>query len=248
VGAEYILRLDDACPTWDRRRWLEVESLVRRHGVKPIAAVVPANEDPALVRGSADEGFWERARAWQDAGWMIALHGFSHALRRSRGGLVPVNLYSEFVGLSAEEQKHRIKGGVKALESRGLVPKAWVAPAHGMDLLTLEALRTESGIQVISDSFSRRVVRRRGFTWIPQQLWRPRAMGSGLWTICLHPNEMDGDGMNRLDAFLSGHWGSFADPKHAASRAVPYGLSDALFNAAFLAALRIRRRRAERKM
>jgi hypothetical protein len=247
VRAEYILRLDDACPTWDRHRWDEVEGLVKRHGVKPIIAVVPANVDTALVRGPVDEGFWERASSWQKAGWMIALHGFSHALRRSRGGLVPVNRYSEFVGLPAEEQKRRIRDGISALETWGLAPEAWVAPAHGMDWLTLGALETESRIRVISDSFSRRPVRRWGFTWIPQQLWHPRVMASGLWTICIHPNQMDSAGMGLLDAFISGHRESFPDPKDVAFRAMPYGLADAVFSAAFLAALRIKRKTAERK-
>ena len=48
VRTEYIVRLDDACPTMDAPRWSEVESLLVRHDVKPIVAVVPANAGPGL--------------------------------------------------------------------------------------------------------------------------------------------------------------------------------------------------------
>ena len=41
VGAEYLLRLDDACPTMDAARWGAVEALLRARGVTPIAASCP---------------------------------------------------------------------------------------------------------------------------------------------------------------------------------------------------------------
>lgn len=247
ASAEYLVRMDDACPTQDAQRWNAVEAVLRRHGVRPIVAIVPVNADAELIRSPADAGFWQRARAWKYAGWMVAMHGYSHSLRPSRGGLVPVSSKSEFVGLPAEEQQRRIREGVRFLQDQGVTPQAWVAPAHGLDRLTLEALRTESSIRTISDCFTRRPVRRRGFVWIPQQLWHPRVMGSGLWTICLHPNQMDPAGIGRLDDFISGHRRCFPDPTDAASRAVQYGPVDILFETAFLALLRIKRMLNERK-
>ena len=243
VRTEYIIRLDDACPTMDAARWSKVESLLARHSLKPIVAVVPANTDPGLVRGPGNGKFWEQARGWAAAGWMIAMHGYSHALRPSASGIISVNRTSEFVGLPLEEQKRRIRDGLKLLQGNHLTPKAWVAPAHGMDKNTIEALRTESDIRVISDSFARRPVNRLGFTWIPQQLWRPRRMPDGLWTICLHPNEMSQADMVSLSSFIDNHKGDFPDPWEAASRAVPRDVSDMIFEAAFALALRIRKMR-----
>ena len=89
MGAEYLLRLDDACPTMDHEKWQAVERLVLSHGIRPIVAIVPANEDPGLVRAAADPSFWQHARTWAHARWVIALHGYSHALRTSRAGMVP---------------------------------------------------------------------------------------------------------------------------------------------------------------
>lgn len=225
----------------DRQRWDAVNEVLLRHRIRPIVAIVPANADPSLIRAQADPAFWQQARSWEKEGWMLALHGYSHLLRRSPAGLVPVNRRSEFIGLSEDEQRQRIRDGIRLLALQGIAPQAWVAPAHGSDRFTLEALKAESQIRMISDGFSRRAVRRGGFVWIPQQLWHPRQMGSGLWTICLHPNEMDKDAIHHLESFINGRQGSFPDPRVAASRAVPYGLPDMTFEIAFLALLRIKR-------
>ena len=248
MRAEYILRLDDACPTMDRRRWDIVTDLAIRHNIKPIVGVIPANTDPDLARESADERFWDRVHSWADAGWMIAMHGYRHALRPSRVGIVPLNRSSEFVGLPADEQRRMIREGTRGLRARGIEAEAWMAPAHGMDRSTLEALRLESSIRIISDSFTRRPVERWGFTWIPQQLWRPRVMPDGLWTICLHPNAMSEDEMGSLARFLETHSKEFANPREAASRSVPYGLGDRLFESVFLMLVRMRRKMARGKV
>jgi hypothetical protein len=171
---------------------------------------------------------------------MIALHGYSHVLRPSAGGLVPVKRYSEFVGLPIDEQRRRVAAGVRLLETNGLSPEAWVAPAHGFDLATLQALRLESDIRIISDGFMRRAVRREAFVWLPQQLWRPRNMTKGLWTICLHPNEVDEGTLRSVEAFLSSGTGLFPDPREAAKCAVDYGPMDAVFAGAFAAVLKAR--------
>lgn len=240
MRAEYVIRLDDACPTMDRDRWSAVEALLMERGVNPVAAVVPANGDPGLIRGPCDEQFWQRAQGWAAAGWLIAMHGYSHTLRHSAGGILPGRRKSEFVGLLLEEQQHRIRDGIRILRDRNITPQAWVAPAHGMDMNTLQALRTESDIRLISDSFGRRPVTRWGFSWIPQQLWRPRSMPGGLWTICLHPNEMTRADVAALSSFIDSHRDAFPDPLMAARRAVPRGPRDMMFEAAFAVAIRIR--------
>ncbi|MDA8426851.1 MAG: DUF2334 domain-containing protein [Treponema sp.] len=241
MGARYLVRLDDACPTMDRSRWDAVEAALRERGVSPIVAVVPANVDPDLVRGPVDGGFWERARSWAASGWVIGLHGYSHALRPSRRGLVPVNAYSEFAGLAEEEQRRRIREGVAALAAEGLEPAVWVAPAHGFDSLTLAALAGESPIRIVSDGFARRAVLRGGFVWLPQQLWRPRKMGGGLWTICLHPNTLSEPAVGKLARFIDENREAFAHPLEAARGAAPYGPADAAHERVFAAALALKK-------
>ena len=247
MPAEYLVRLDDACPTMDMPRWEALLGLLAAHDIRPIVAIVPANTDPSLARLPEDPGFWQRARSWARAGCMIALHGYSHALRASGAGLVPVHRSSEFVGLTIEEQRRRINAGVRVFETNGLLPEAWVAPAHGFDSVTLQALHLESDIRIISDGFTRRAVRRYDFVWLPQQLWRPRAMGNGVWTICLHPNEMDEAAVHVLDDFVTSRVASFPDPREVAAQAVPYGPGDAIFSVLFQASLGIKRAMSKRK-
>jgi predicted deacetylase len=240
-GALYILRLDDACPTMDGARWKALESVLAHHDVKPIVAIVPENADPDLVRGSVDSAFWDRARSWVRNGWTIALHGYRHQLHKTRGGLVPVSRHAEFTGLPWAEQRHRIREGFRILEGRGLHPWVWVAPSHGFDLATLQALREETDIRTISDGFSCRAFHRLGFTWLPQQLWRPREMIAGLWTICLHPNHLDDASLRRLEGFIAGHPKSFPLAAEASARAVPFGGMDMVFGAAFAGIVRVKK-------
>jgi predicted deacetylase len=238
--AEYLLRLDDACPTMDHLRWDALETVLRRYRIRPIVAIIPANADPSLIRDQPDSSFWQRARSWESEGWMIGLHGYSHSLKPSGGGMVPVGRRSEFVGLPPDEQRKRIREGVQLFRAEGISPKAWVAPAHGLDRWTLEALRTESDIRVISDSLARRPIVRKRFVWIPQQLWHPREMAAGVWTICLHPNEMDGQSIQALGAFIKRHRRAFGDPAGMVARAVPRNAADILFENAFLVLLWIK--------
>jgi hypothetical protein len=160
-----------------------------------------------------------------------------HKLHFSPAGFARVWRQGEFAGLSLDEQRQRIKTGMRILKENGLAPKAWVAPAHGFDSLTLEALRLESDIRIISDGFTSRAVRRKGFVWLPQQLWRPRRMKAGLWTICLHPNDMGESALEAIRKFISSPGRKFPDPHDVARNAVTYGPRDALFSAGFAAAL-----------
>jgi hypothetical protein len=232
----------------DVARWEALLGVLVSHGIRSIIAIVPENADPALARLPPDPSFWQRARSWALARHMIGLHGWSHVLRPSPRGLVPIQPRSEFVGLPIAEQRRRVSAGVRAFAANGIVPEAWVAPAHGFDTSTLQALRLESEIRVISDGLTGRAVRREDFVWLPQQLWRPRVMRNGLWTICLHPNEMDDGAIRAVDAFAKSRVSSFPDPRDVAARAVAYGPADAFFTVAFRASLELKRVMSKRKV
>ena len=74
----YLIRFDDICPTMNWAGWDAIESLLMRHSIRPILAVVPDNRDPKLIVDSPCADFWERVRKWQRAGYAIALHGYQH--------------------------------------------------------------------------------------------------------------------------------------------------------------------------
>ena len=207
MTARYLIRLDDACDTMDRRRWSLVEQILDKHGVKPIVAVIPDNRDPSLALESRDPAFWDRVRGWAAKGWAVAMHGFTHVMHPTHAKLVlPFYQRSEFAGLSLEDQALKLRAAWALFLEQGVEPKIWVAPAHCFDWVTLQALLRETPIRIVSDGIAWDAFYERGFHWIPQQLWNLAERRSGLWTVCLHPNTMNETAIAALDQALAGRF------------------------------------------
>ncbi|HEV8331071.1 MAG TPA: DUF2334 domain-containing protein [Steroidobacteraceae bacterium] len=187
MSARYLVRFDDICPTMNWERWSEIEAVLLAADVRPLLAVVPDNQDPALAVAPARADFWDRVRAWQARGWAIGLHGFQHRYVTQEAGILGVNARSEFAGLPLEQQRDKIVSALGLFAQQGVSADAWVAPGHSFDDTTVTVLR-ENGISVISDGYFVSPVQIHGMTWIPQQLWRFRALAGGTWTVCYHPN------------------------------------------------------------
>jgi predicted deacetylase len=182
-------------------------------GIRPILAVVPDNQDPDLQQEPADPAFWKRIYSLEAAGATTALHGFRHLCASVGRGMVPLHSRSEFAGVNGDTQREWIHTGLQMLREHGLSPKLWVAPRHGFDRATLNALRAE-GIKLLSDGLARVPFRRGGVTWIPQQLWGPAEKHRGLWTICIHCNSARTTEVDTLIAFLRRNAGSFTSVEH----------------------------------
>jgi predicted deacetylase len=205
LSAQYLIRLDDACDTMDRNKWHLIERVLDQHAIKPIVAVIPDNRDPALVFGERDEVFWNKVRTWAMKGWTIGMHGHTHVMHSTDGEvLVPFYARSEFVGLSLQDQAVKIRTAWQLFLDERIVPEVWVAPAHSFDVLTLEALRAETSIRVVSDGIAWDTYYEHGFHWIPQQMWRLAHRRTGLWTVCLHPNDMSEAAIASLDQVIAG--------------------------------------------
>ena len=102
--------------------------------------------------------------------------------------LLPYYKRSEFAGLSYKKQAEKIKASWNIFLDQKIDIKIWVAPAHCFDQLTLEAIKNETSIRVISDGISLGVFYDHDFFWVPHQLWSLEERSSGLWSVCLHPN------------------------------------------------------------
>lgn len=61
---KYLIRLDDACPTMDAKKWQRIEDLLDAYGVRPMVGIIPYNEDPETSPDPYDERFWDKARNW----------------------------------------------------------------------------------------------------------------------------------------------------------------------------------------
>ena len=212
MGKQYLIRLDDACPTMDREKWGRMEELLDRFCIRPLVGIVPDCKDDELMRNPYDEDFWEKTRCWVKKKWSIALHGYDHCYISDRGiqGMNPMWARSEFAGVSVQKQKEKIRNGVAITREKGLEPKFFFAPSHTFDENTLVALREESNIRFISDGIGRYPYKYKDFVFIPQIVGHCVNMPiDGIYTFCFHPNTMDDSAFEKLEAFLSKYCGLF---------------------------------------
>jgi len=222
MSARYLIRMDDACEVMDAQKWGLVERVLDEHAVKPIVAVVPDNRDPELAFDRKDPAFWDKVRGWQAKGWTIGMHGHTHVMHPTRAKLlVPFYARTEFAGLPLEEQAVKIRASWQLFNEQGVRPRVWVGPAHSFDALTLEAVRAETPIRVVSDGIAWNAYYEYDFHWVPQQMWALAERRSGLWTVCLHPNTMTEASIrsfaNALQRFR-GRMSSFDDVRLSAAR------------------------------
>ena len=202
---KYLIRLDDASPTMSKEKWGRIEEILDQYGVKPMVGVIPHNEDPEQLIAQEDLGFWSKVKEWEKKGWTIAMHGYNHCYASDEGmkGLNPIWKRSEFAGLSLEVQKKKIRQGVFIMRNNDVNPKYFFAPSHTFDENTLEALRKESDIRVVSDTIGRYPYKHGDFYLIPQILGHCAKMPfGGVYTFCFHPNTMKERAFVALESFL----------------------------------------------
>lgn len=210
MQCKYLIRLDDACPTMDSKKWFWVESVLEKYDIRPMVGVIPANNDKTLQFEKEDSAFWEKVHRWQCKRWAIALHGYDHCYVTQSSGINPLWNRSEFAGLSLELQKEKIRKGIEIFKQHDLFPQYFFAPSHTFDENTLTALKTESTIRIISDTIATKPYCNYGFVFIPQIGGRcSRILIPGTWTFCLHPSIMTEKNFNELDRFLQKYHTSF---------------------------------------
>ena len=201
-GCQYLVRFDDICPTMNWSTWEAVEAHLVRHGVKPILAVVPDNQDPSLEVDPPRADFWDRVRRWQAMGYTIALHGYQHRYVNQNSGLMGLTPKSEFAGLPAADQEAKLRAALAIFEREGVRAEAWVAPSHSFDRATV-AILARLGVRTISDGlWPRPFTEASGITWVPQQLWDFRPKPEGVWTVCSHHNHWTPERVERFGGFI----------------------------------------------
>jgi predicted deacetylase len=196
LGARYLLRFDDLCPTMDWPAWNAIEAMLIEHQVKPLLAVVPDNRDPYLEVAPEAADFWERVRGWQARGWAIGLHGYQHTYVNREAGILGLNPFSEFAGRPFQQQHEMLSKGLELFAREKVRAEAWIAPAHSFDGLTILALK-DLGLPVISDGLAFSPFQdANGVTWVPQQFAKMRALPWGVWTFCYHINGITPEGLS----------------------------------------------------
>ncbi len=196
------VRLDDITPDMDWERFLKFKQLLEQYQIKPLIGVVPDNKDNNLIKkpksDKAPADFWAYVKALEEEGWVIAMHGYQHIYATSKGGMFPLNNFSEFAGLSYEKQKQMLCEGKALLKEKGIVTDLFMAPAHSYDRNTLKALK-EAGFQKITDGFGNKPYLWKGLTFYPIsfRLGSTMKKKNGYSTMVIHTDTISEEEMQR---------------------------------------------------
>ena len=185
-----IFRFDDIHPLMNKDAFEFILSLSKICPKSIMLCVIPDNKDKSLIKSNSPiPEYWEKLVLIESKGVTIGLHGLEHKLKLCKTSLLNVSKQSEYTGLNYSNQKLMLNKGLSILESRGLTPKFFAAPAHGFDKITLKVLN-DINFKNISDGFSRNVCIKKGLTWIPLKTWNPRTRFIGNFnTVCIHLNK-----------------------------------------------------------
>lgn len=192
------VRLDDITPAMDWDKFQAFASLLDEFAIKPLIGVVPDNRDENLNRGTAREDFWAYVKKRQTEGWVVAQHGWQHVYTQHKGGVFPLNDFSEFAGVPYEQQLTMLEQGKEILAAQGIVTDLFMAPAHSYDHNTLRALR-QAGFCGLTDGFGKGPYQWRGLTFYPISFRLENSLKKekGITTMVVHTNTESAQDMEK---------------------------------------------------
>ena len=188
---KFIIRIDDISPTMNLENFDKIKDFLVSKNIRPIIGVVPDNQDENLKFSSKNEDFWPMIRNLKQIGWSIAQHGCHHKYSTEESGILKINNFSEFAGLSFKEQLKKIITGKNILIEQKIWEPIFMAPAHSFDDNTLKALK-EADFKYVTDGYGLYPWSDRGLTFIPQLFSGFSNFGFGVYTVCIHLNELSG--------------------------------------------------------
>lgn len=203
------VRLDDITPDMDWQRFLKFKALLDKYQVKPLIGIVPDNRDENLkgTKEGAPDDFYGYIKDLKNQGWCIAMHGFRHIYTTKKGGIFPLNNFSEFAGIPYEKQKSMLEEGKRLLEEKGIETDIFMAPAHSYDKNTLKALR-ETGFRRLTDGFGKRPYKLEGLIFYPISFHLGRTLHKGsrrveeYSTMVIHAGTIKEEELPRYESYF----------------------------------------------
>lgn len=199
---KYIIRLDDACPTMNEKKWQAIEMLLDKYNIKPIVGIIPDNKDSDFKYPKIKD-FWKKyPHKWQEKGWIIAVHGYNHNLTKT--------IRTEFSSKSYKEQKKTLHAGYTLLRNQGLMPKCFFAPNHTFDDNTIKACKDLGIFEFISDGYAYYPYKYKGMIFLPSVFDTPHKVSSkGIFTFVYHPNNITEEKLIYLENFIKANLENF---------------------------------------
>lgn len=189
MSMKIAVRMDDITPDMNWENFSFFRALFKEAGITPLLGIVPENKDAKLNCEKAHEDFYELMKQFAKEGYCLAMHGCHHVYTTKCGGCFPLNRYSEFAGLSYEEQKELLSYGKEKLKEHGIETDIFMAPAHSYDNNTLKALK-ELGFTKVTDGFGKAPYKDKGLTFYPISFLLDRSFRRkrGVTTMVVHAN------------------------------------------------------------
>ena len=200
------IRMDDITPDMDWNRFYAFKAILDQYQVKPLIGVIPDNRDNTFRSKDSEQrpnDFWQFIKELQKQGWVIAMHGCYHCYDTKKGGLFPLNNFSEFAGQSYEKQYEMLQHAKQMLTEKGIRTDFFMAPAHSYDKNTLRALR-ELDFKKITDGFGNRPYQWQGLTFYPISFHIRNSLKKkkGFSTMVIHTDTMSENDRERIRNYL----------------------------------------------
>lgn len=208
--SKFLIRLDDIHPQMNPHNFQRLIDFISIYGIKGILGVIPDNRDKGLQKSKVDTNFWKKIKALENNGFWIAQHGYQHLYDTQNGGILNLNAQSEFAGHPYAVQKEKMAAGKKILKQKGLSPTLFMAPSHSFDQITLTVVK-ELGYS-ITDGFGLWPKVKKGLLFVPQLFASPVHLGIGVYTICLHTDNMKDNDFERIEKHIEKNHKQYISP------------------------------------
>jgi predicted deacetylase len=221
MSSKFIIRFDDIAPCMAWSKFSGFDALARELDIPLLVGVVPHCLDPNLAREPARADFWDVVRGWVNRGWTVAQHGYTHQYVTNVTGILTIKeQQSELAGLSYEEQYAKLKAGKDILVQQRVWQPVFMAPSHSFDHITLQVL-SDLDFRYLTDGYGLYPYKMGDLTAVPQLFGKPKHLGFGVYTICLHVNEMTQPEIRNILRFMSTHRKQIISFDNAAAMSSP---------------------------
>ena len=198
-----LIRIDDIAEHMNWALMDKCEFLFDKYNIKPLLGVIPNNQDKKLYIYKKKENFWNKVKSWQEKGWEISMHGFSHVYdtETKKKDYFNYGGGSEFFGHDYETQLLRIKKGLEKFKQEQIRVRSFFAPNHTYDENTFKALR-DSGIKHIIDGYGLFPYTENNINFFPQLFYKEIMLPFGIQSTQMHLNYWQENDFGIFEKFI----------------------------------------------
>ena len=199
-----LIRIDDVCENMDWKLMKKLEVLFDNYSIKPVLGVIPNNQDEEFLSFPRNDNFWDQVRKWQDKGWEIVQHGYTHIydkLCKEKNDYFNYGGGSEIFGHPLEVQESRIKNGLEKFKQEKINVRSFFAPNQTYDDNTFIALK-KCGIKEVIDGYGLMPYTEKNIKFIPQLFEKVVLLPFGIQSTKLHLHAWSNEDYNNFEKFI----------------------------------------------